>query len=148
MRKIAVLTMFGVVGLVGVAQAAKPPHPSHPTHPAKSNPKSCTARNEGYNASGTLVSASLTPAAGHNRFTGTLMVTLTRANHGSATGAQTFTLTDARVRFHHGVDPTAPAAGSRVRVHGKITELPKGCSTTGFTSTITVRNVDIRAAKA
>jgi hypothetical protein len=140
--------MFGVVGLVGVAQADKPPHPSHPTHPAKSNPKSCTARNDGYKASGTLVSSSLTAAAGHNRFNGTIEVTVTRANHRAATGDQTFTLTNARVRFHHGVDATAPAVGSRVRLHGKITELPKGCSTTGFTSTITVRNVDIRAAKA
>ncbi len=148
MRKIAVLTMFGVVGLVGVAQADKPPHPSHPTHPAKSNPKSCTALNRGYNASGTLVSSSLTAGTGHNRFNGTIELTVTRANHRAATGDQTFTLTNARVRFHHGVDATAPAVGSRVRLHGKITELPKGCSTTGFTSTITVRNVDIRAAKA
>jgi hypothetical protein len=51
------------------------------------------------------------------------------------------------VVFHHGVSATAPAAGSRVGLHGKITELPKGCSTTGFSPTVTVRDVDIRKAK-
>jgi hypothetical protein len=56
-------------------------------------------------------------------------------------------LTDVRVVFHHGVSATALAAGSRVGLHGKITELPKGCSTTGFSSTITVHRVDIRKAK-
>jgi hypothetical protein len=144
MRKIAVLTMFGVVGLVGSAQAVKPPHPQHP---ATSHPKSCAARAEGYDASGTLVLASLSPAAGHHRYSGTIEVIVTRANHRAAKGDQTFTLTDARVVFHHGVNATAPAAGSRVGLHGKITELPKGCSTTGFSPTITVRNVDIRTAK-
>ena len=91
--------------------------------------------------------ASLSPAAGHHRYSGTIEVIVTRANHRAAKGDQTFTLTDARVVFHHGVNTTAPAAGSRVGLHGKITELPKGCSTTGFSPTITVRNVDIRTAK-
>jgi hypothetical protein len=153
MRKIAVLTVFAVAGFVGAAQADKPPHPQHPVHPghpghpAKPHPKSCAARNEGYNASGTLVSASLSPAAGHHRYNGTIEVNVTRANHRSATGVQTFALTNAHVIFHHGVDATAPAAGSRVGLHGKITELPKGCSATGFSPTITVRDIDIRKAK-
>jgi hypothetical protein len=51
------------------------------------------------------------------------------------------------VIFHPGVSATALAAGSRVGLHGKITELPKGCSTIGFASATTVRNVDIRKAK-
>jgi hypothetical protein len=153
MRGIAVLTVVGVVGLAGVAQADKPPHPGHPGHPshpghaAKPDPKSCSARNVGYNASGTLVAASLTPAAGHHRYNGTIDVTITRANHRSASGDQKFTLTDARVFFHHGVMATAPAAGSRVGLHGKITELPRGCATTGFSPTVTVRSVDIHRAK-
>jgi hypothetical protein len=147
MRKVAVLTVFAVAGFVGAAQADKPPHPLHPGHPAKSHPKSCAARSEGYNARGALVSASLSPAAGHHRYNGTIEVNVTRANHRSATGVQTFTLTNARVIFHHGVDAIAPAPGSRVGLHGKITELPKGCSTTGFSPTITVRHVDIRKAK-
>jgi hypothetical protein len=153
MRKLAVLTVLAVVGVVGVAQADKPPHPqhpghpAHPAHPAKPHPKSCAARSEGYNASGTLVSASLSRAAGRHRYNGTIEVNLTRANHRSATGDQTFTLTDARVIFHHGVNATAPAAGSRVGLHGKITELRRGCSTTDFSPTVTVHDVDIRKAK-
>lgn len=87
MRGIAVLTVVGVVGFAGVAQASKPPHPQHPGHPAhpghaaKPSPTSCAPRNEGYNASGTLVAASLAPAAGHHRYSGTIEVVVTRANH-------------------------------------------------------------------
>jgi len=143
MRKLAVLTAVGVMGLAGVAQADKPVHPAHP---AKPHPKSCAARTVGYNARGTLVQAALAPTAGHHRYTGTITVDVTRANHRSLTGDQTFTLTDARVSFHHGVSSTVPAPGSRVALHGKITELPKGCSTTGFSPTLTVRRVDIRQA--
>jgi hypothetical protein len=76
------------------------------------------------------------------------VVVVTRANHNGATGNETYTLSDARVKFHHGVNPAAPAAGSRVKLSGKITELPnKHCSTAGFTPTITVEKADIRAAK-
>lgn len=155
MSRIVALVVVGLLGLVGVAQATqlsskpypiRPPHPTHPGHPPKPKPKSCSARSEGYNASGTLVSAALTPAAGHDRYSGTIVVAVVRANHRAGTSNQSFTLTDARIVFHHGVDRTAPAAGSRVRVHGKITELPKGCSTSGFTPAVTVRDVDIRTA--
>jgi hypothetical protein len=152
MRKILVLAGIGAVGLVGVAQADKPPHPAHPahpSHPAKPSPKSCAPRAVGYNARGTLVSATLTPATtGHGRFSGTLAVNVTKANHHAMTGSQSFTLTGAHVVFHHGVDATAPAAGSRVGLHGKVTVLPKGCATAGFSPTITIHGVDIRVAKS
>ena len=73
---------------------------------------------------------------------------MTKANHHAPTGDQTYTLTDARVKFHHGVSATEPAAGSRVKLSGTITELPnKHCATTGFTPTITVKKVDIKKAK-
>jgi ribosomal protein L31 len=108
---------------------------------------SCTARNEGYNASGTLTSATLTPGTKKDHFDGTITVDVTRANHKTVTGMQTFTLTDARARFGKGVSSTAPAAGSRVRVHGKVTVLPHGCSTTGFTPTVTIGNFEIKQAK-
>ena len=149
MRKFLLLTVIGALGVTGAAQAAKPPHPAHPAHghDGKANGKAFSAHKRGYNAAGTLVSSALTPGTGHDRYNGTIVVDVTRANHRAPTGAQTFTVTDARVVFHHGVDPTAPDAGSRVGLHGAITELPKRCSTTGFTPTITVRHVDIRAAK-
>jgi len=156
MRKLAALVSVLALCVVGTAQAEKtkprnspkPPEaqPHKPAEPAKPNPARCVARNEGYNASGKLVIATLT-AQGHGRFSGTLKVTITKANHRPPT-VQEFTLSGARVRFHHGVNPTSPPAGSRVKLSGKITELPnKHCSSAGFTPTITVEKVDIRAAK-
>lgn len=134
------------------AWAAKPPHPTHPTHPthpatSKGGGKSgCTAKNEGFRAYGTLTSAALTPGTGAGRYDGSLTVDVTKANHKSLTGSQTFTLTNARVRFGKGVDPTAPASGDRVVLHGKTTALPHGCSATGFTPTVTVRDATIKVA--
>ena len=52
-----------------------------------------------------------------------------------------------RVRFGDGVDAAAPAVGSRVKVSGKITKLPKKCSTEGFEPTVTVKRVDMKAAE-
>jgi hypothetical protein len=142
------------------AWAAKPPHPTHPTHPSHpAHPSggnggnggngggkgSCSALDKGYYAKGVLVSSALTASTAKNRFDGSVTVNVTRANHKAATGSQTFTLTNARVRFGKGVDGTAPAAGDRVILHGTITELRHGCTTTGFTSTTTVRNITIKA---
>jgi hypothetical protein len=99
----------------------------------------------GYNASGTLVNASLT-AEENGRYSGTIEVNVTKANHHGSTGDQTFTLTAARVKFHDGVNATAPAPGSRVKLHGKITKLSKHCPSEGFTPTVTVKKVDINPA--
>jgi hypothetical protein len=132
MRKILALAAIGVVGLVGVAQAKQP---------TTTGTKSCKVHNVGYNAHGTLTASTLAPGTVAGRWSGTVTVTLKRANHHDTT--TTFTLTNARVVFHHGVSSPSPAAGSRVGLHGKITKLNKGCSTTGFTSTITIKKVDI-----
>jgi hypothetical protein len=158
MRKLAALVTVAALCVVGTAQAerAKPPNSPKPPKaqphktpkPAKPNPARCVARNEGYNASGKLVIAKLT-AQGHGRYSGTLEVTVTKANHRAPTRTtQEFTLSGARVEFHHGVNPASPPAGSRVKLSGKITELPnKHCSSAGFTPTITLDKVDVRAAK-
>jgi hypothetical protein len=157
MRRLAVIVTAIALCVVGSAQAekTKPPkspkppkaQPHKPPKPTKPTPATCIARNEGYNASGTLMSAALT-AQGHGRYSGTLVVAVTKANHHAPTGNETFTLSDARVKFHHGINPASPAPGSRVKLSGKITELPnKRCSTAGFTPTITVEKADIRAAK-
>lgn len=145
MKKIAVLSLFAALALVVTAQA-KGPHGPHyaPTPPPTSH--RCTPHNVGYNARGTLVSSSLTEEA-NGRYSGTLVVDVTRANHRAPTGEQTFTLSGARVKFHGGVSPTAPPAGSRVKLHGKITAIHnKHCSTTGFTPTITIKKVDVAPA--
>ena len=153
MKRFALLSAVMTFAIVVPAQADRPAHPSHPAHPAHPSPPptrkapSCTSRNEGYNASGTLTSATLTPGAKKGHYDGTITADVTRANHKAATGAQTYTLTDARVRFGKGVDSTAPAPGSRVRLQGKITVLPHGCPTSGFTATTTIRHVVIKQAK-
>lgn len=136
MKRIAVLGTLGLLALVASAQAG--PHYS----PASHGSHGCLPHSVGYNASGTLVNASLT-AEGHGRYSGTLEVNVSRANHHAPTGSQTFTLAAARVKFHHGVNPATPAPGSRVKLHGKITKLSKHCPSDGFTPTITVKKVDI-----
>jgi hypothetical protein len=149
LKRFALAFLTAALVAVVPAQAKKPIHRSHPAHPSHTNKGhhrgTCKVRKVGYNASGTLVSATLTPAAGEGRYDGTITVDVTRANHKAPKGTQTFTLTDARVRFGKGVDQTAPAAGSRVRLHGKITALPHHCDSAGFTPTITIRNVRIGA---
>ena len=164
MKRLLVLIAAAAALAIAVpAWAAKPTHPTHPTHPshpshpsqgkgagkAKGHSKSkgtssCKMLSEGYRASGTLTSATLTPGARKDRFDGTLVADITRANHKALKGSQTFTLTDARVRFGKGVSSTAPAAGDRVTVHGKTTVPRHGC--TSSTAVITVRNVRISGA--
>jgi hypothetical protein len=155
MKKILILSVLGLLALAVPAQATTDytPAPSPPPHGPKAphgpkGPHKCQPHSVGYNARGTLVSAALTPGAKKGRYDGTIEVTVTKANHHASTGAQTFTLVSARVVFHHGVDSTAPAPGSRVKLHGKITQLSKHCSQEGFTPVITVKKVDIRQAPA
>ena len=158
MRKLAVIVTVLALSVAGSAQAdkTKPPKSpkppkaqSHkPPKPAKPKPATCNARNEGYHASGTLAATATLTAQGHGRYSGTLEVSVTRANHRAPTKTEKYTLSNVRVKFHHGVNPASPAVGSRVKLSGKITELPnKHCSTAGFTPTITLEKVDIRAAK-
>ena len=144
MKRFALLSAVMTFAIVVPAQADRSAHPSHPAHPS---PPSCTPRNEGYNASGTLTSAMLTPGTKKGHYDGTITADVTRANHKAATGTQTYTLTDARVRFGKGVSSTAPAPGSRVRLQGKITVLPRGCPSSGFTAKTTIRHVVINQAR-
>jgi hypothetical protein len=153
MKRFALLSAVMMFAIVGAAHADKPVHPSHPAHPAHPSPPNagkshaCTPRNEGYNASGMLVSATLTPGTKKGHFDGTITADVTRANHRASTGSQTYTLTDARVQFGKGVSSTAPAPGSRIRLQGRSTVLPHGCPSTGFTPTTTIRHVEIKQAK-
>ena len=153
MRRIAMLAALCGFVLVVPAQADKPAHPSTPNanKPDKpnnpSNSHKCVAHSVGYNASGTLKTYGLTKATDDGRYDGMITVTLTKANHKAPIGDQTFNpVTDARVNFHKGVDSTNPAVGSRVRIHGKITRLSHGCSTTNFTPVVTLKNIDVRTA--
>ena len=153
MKKLATIAALAAGALVLPAQA-KPPHPTHPTHPA--HPNKCAVHKVGYRAGGTLVSQSLTQTQGaatatksDDRYSGSLTVNVKKANHGAPTGNQTFSLTDAKVKFHvpdrtgDGKRTLADVrVGDRVTLHGKITHLAKHCDQTGFTPTITVKKVD------
>jgi hypothetical protein len=136
MRKFAVLIALAVAAVAVPAQAAKPPKPHR-----------CVPETIGFKSVGSLTSATLTQQA-EGRYDGTLEVNVTRANHHAGTGDQTYALTDSKVRFHHGVDPTAPAIGSRAKTQGKVTRLPGHCDQTNFTPTLTVKRVDIKQPKA
>jgi hypothetical protein len=147
MKKIVMLGVLAALALAVPAQAvdyapAPPPPSQKPKHPKHK----CLPHSAGYNASGTLIDSALT-ANGKGRYSGMLEVQVTRANHRGLKGDETFTLTSAKVVFHHGVNAPAPAVGSRVKLHGKVTQLAKKCPTEGFTPTVTVRKVDIRQAK-
>ena len=147
-RIVGTLAVLGAVGGVATAQAEKPKVPKAPkTHPVKPKaPRTCVVHRVGYNASGTLVTAALT-ATGPHRSSGTITVNVTKVNHRGATGRATFTLANARVAFGTGVSSTAPAPGSRVKLHGTVTTLSRGCSTVGFTSTITITHAELKAKK-
>ncbi len=74
-----------------------------------------------------------------------------RANHHGATGSQTYTVDNGRVRFYdanHDHAADTPKAGDRVKVKGRITRLGKKCDSSGFTPTVTIRRVEFKPAKA
>ena len=153
MNKLAALAAVAAVGLVAPAQAHKPDGVGKPDKAAKAHTAGKGAesrckkqRSVGFNASGTLLTSALT-AGVDGRYGGTISVTVTRANHGAPKGEQTYTLTNARVRFSEGVDATAPAAGSRVKISGKITKVTRKCQTEGYEPAVTVKRVDLKAAK-
>ena len=140
-----------VICSIALAAAFAVPANAKPPKPGKA--EDCTAHKVGYHASGTLVSHTLsqtkgadTARRGDDRYSGTLTVDVKKANHRAPKGAQTYTVQDARVRFHtHGA---APKAGDRVKISGKTTKLRKQCDASGFTAATTVRKIDFKAAKA
>ncbi len=108
----------------------------------------CRPHSEGYVAGGTVDASSPTSPlteVGHHRYSGTLVVEVTKGNHkahGDKGKTVTYTLKDARVVFAHGTT-NPPAPGDRVQVIGRITTLDPRCDQTGFTPTVTVRQVDV-----
>ena len=119
-------------------------------HPGKGNKGgTCKTHSVAYRVNGTLVSSSLTLVSPHH-YSGTITMTVRTANaHAKVTKGttQTYTLTDAKVRFGHKVDPSSPAAGSRVQLEGKITAESKHCTAPYFVGVLTVKRVTILAAK-
>jgi hypothetical protein len=149
MRKFPIYAGITALALAVPAQAiSKPGTPKR--HKAAKQGK-CQPHAVGYNARATFESSTLTqtaglgtPELGDDRWSGTLTVVVTKANHKAPTGSQAFTLDNAKVAFadadHNGV-ADQPAAGDRVKLQGKITKLKRKCDQTGFTPEITVRRV-------
>lgn len=148
MRRIAIAGL-ALAAAVAIPAQAKP-------NPSKSH--KCVPHAVGYKAAGTLESQSLTQTQGSgtpgrrdDRYSGTVTVDVERANHHGATGSQTYTLDNDRVKFYDADDngtADEPKAGDRVKVKGRITRLGKKCDSTGFTSTLDVRRVEFKPAKA
>jgi hypothetical protein len=145
LKKLAALTILILVAAVSPVLAAGPTHapkPSKPTHDP------CTPHAKRYHADGTLVSGSLTPNS-DGTYSGTLTVHVKHVNHpwkSDKNTDQTYTLDHARVHLGKKVDPSALAAGDRVKIDGKRTTVGKKCTQTDFTPTTTVKHADIKAA--
>jgi hypothetical protein len=140
------ILMLAVVALATTAAGAQA-HPPKPHHDAANH---CKPRAVGFHASGKLVSQALTQTAGaetstkrDDRYSGTVTVEVKRANHRSPTGVQTYTLDNDRVHFSHG---TAPKAGDRVKLYGKLTRARHGCAEPA-TPTLDLRRVRFQAAR-
>jgi hypothetical protein len=156
---IAAALSIGALTIPVVAVAKKPENPGakgkaktqQQAH--KNTEKKCKIKNVGYNASGTLTSYGLTQSQGtatpadtsDDRYSGTIGVDVTKANHKSTKGPQTFTVTDVKVNFHEGVTQP-PAVGSWVGLHGKITKRNKKCTDQSGTGVVTLRKIDIKVA--
>jgi hypothetical protein len=151
MRKV-VLFITCVAAVAVVPAQAKP---TKPDHPGKSH--KCQPHTVGYNAKGTLVTATITqtagaatPERGDDRYSGSVTVDVSKANHRAATGQQTYALDAVRVKFYdrdHNHVADQPQAGDRVKLKGKITRLAKKCDASGFSPTVTIRKVQFKPPK-
>lgn len=128
-----------------------PGHPGHPKHPAHpGTPRKCMAHDVAYIASGALVSQTLSKNA-DGTYSGTVTVSVTHTNRhaaGDQSTIKTYTLTDARVKFHvtdinndGSIGPDDLTAGDRVKVIARITTLSRKCDQSGFTAQLTVGKV-------
>lgn len=153
MKKFASLGMLAAASALAIAGpvTAKPAHPSHPAkpahpaHPVKSH--KCVAHKVAYRAYGKFVSWTATKNT-DGTYTGTITVHVTRANHHATADVGhdvTYTLTGTKVRFSKTTNP--PAAGDRVKLIGKITQVAKKCTDRSGAGTITLRKVRIRAPR-
>jgi hypothetical protein len=149
----AVVTI-GALALPAIAGAH-----GKPTDEPAGQPKTshrCAAHKVAYVASGVLAApATLTQAKGadtpadtaDDRYTGTLSVTVTRANRHGKGVATPVTVQANDIRLHDGVTAT-PAAGTGVRLIGKITKVSKQCSDQSVAGAVTIRKATLQPPKS
>ena len=147
------LAILATAAIAAAAQAHPPtPHPKGSPHATPTpKPTHCKPKSIGFRASGTLVSKTLAQTAGadtatssDDRYSGTMAVQVTRANHRAPKGAQTYTLDNDRVHFDAGA---APKAGDRVKLYGKLTVARKGCAAPA-TPAVDLRRVRFKTTAA
>jgi hypothetical protein len=144
-KLIVILALVSAVVAAPVqAKGPKGPKPAPPAGSQKCQPHAIS-----YEVRGTLVSGSLTPNS-DGTYSGTLTVHVTNANKHAQVDKnhdKAYTIANARVNLH-GANLAALAAGSRVKLEGKVTTLGTKCNQTGFTAGITIAHVDLKAPKA
>jgi hypothetical protein len=150
MKKVALLATLGAL-LVAIPAAAKPAPHASVWHRHHLHHRGCWAREARYRAAGTLSGWALTENA-DGTYSGTVTVNVLKGDRhaqGNVGTATTYTVSQVRVILHRGVsDP--PAAGSRIRLLGRITAIPARCTAldAGFTPTITIHRIEVRIAAA
>ena len=145
MKKLIVILAL-VSAVVAAPIQAKGPKAPKPAPTAGS--QKCQPHSISYEVAGTLVSGSLTLNS-DGTYSGSLTVHVTNANKHARIDRNTdkaYTIANARVNLH-GANPAALAAGSRVKLEGKVTTLAKKCDQTGFTAGITISHADLKATK-
>ena len=142
-----------IVCTAALALVASPAALASTPKPDAGSPYACVPKSVGFKAAGKLISSALTQSAGadtaergDDRYSGEIIVDVARTNHKGSKGQQTYALAGARVKFHPRKD-TQVAAGDRVKLTGKVTRVGKKCDSTGFEATVTVRKVDVKAAR-
>jgi hypothetical protein len=164
---VSAVAIIAVAAVPALAQGpdSKPDHPAQAKGPqtgkstdakAKAKAKRCKTLKKAYVASGVVEAAALTKNA-DGTYDGTLTVAVAKTNrHGKdhKGTSQTYTLDDARVSLPDAdgngtVDAADALPGQTAKVIGKITvPRKKHCDTAGFTATVTVRKVTLRAPAA
>jgi hypothetical protein len=137
-KRVCLLALIGAAA-IAVPAAAR----TSPSHPG--TPKNCGVHKVAYRAGGKVVNWGLSKNS-DGTYSGTLEVKVSTTNHHAKAdkhGDVTYTVSNAHVTIakHAG----APGAGDRVTVKGTITQLPRGCSTTGFTPAVNVTRISVTA---
>jgi len=134
------------VALPAVAKPAPRAHPDHgrARHTRTMRSNKCTATDSAYRASGMLMSWNAS-RTGRHTYTGTVTVRTRSASHTAASSKRSvasYTFTNAHVSFSH-----SPKRGDRVVLIGKITRFAGRCANHGAAGRVTIRKIDVTAAK-
>jgi len=149
MKRVLMLAACALAVVAGPA-AAKSPHalkPAAPATPAAPLP-TCTPIQVAYVSYGTLVDGALV-ANPDGTYSGALTVAVSQTNeHARADrGVATAYTLDSAALHLHGQDPAALSVGSRVKLIGTTTVLPKQCDPAGFVPTTVIARGFIKSPK-